>query len=286
LERLLGQHPSVLPTGELYQFFVVREGPDDRCSCGVKITDCPFWKAVYSRFFTGTSLPREALEASRRIVEAARWRRGLPLKGSRHYLDYGPMMRELMAAITAELPPAVCWIADSSKSAYQTVNRPIALRRLVDVDVRVIHLVRDVRAVMWSEGGRGSNLSLAGVLRRRRLGFVTAFAGWLWANHSAGRLAARLGADRYLRVRYEDLALHPERELPRIGAFLGLDLRAPGGDDALLHQQHHQLAGNRARFAQKLILKPDLEWEDKLPRFHRLLALALARPLLKKYGYI
>ncbi|MCA1705589.1 MAG: sulfotransferase, partial [Actinobacteria bacterium] len=274
LERLLARDPRVLPTGELYQFFTVLDGPDDRCSCGSQIADCPFWEGVYSRFRSKRVGPLDEWEPIRQVVESARWRRGRSIFGAKGgRLAYGSMMREVISAIEAQLPPGVEWITDSSKSAYETANRPTGLHRLAQVDVSVIHLIRDVRAVMWSEGGRGSNLSLAGVLRRRPLGFLTAFAGWISANRAAGRLNDRLGADRYLRVRYEDLVLHPEREMPRIGAFLGLDVSASESAEA----PHHQLAGNRARFAQQIVLEPDLEWEDRLPWFHRLLAVTVGR---------
>lgn len=37
------------------------------------------------------------------------------------------------------------------------------------------------------------------------------------------RAAERLGPDRFCTVKYEDLVEHPERELRRLGAFLGED---------------------------------------------------------------
>ena len=106
-------------------------------------------------------------------------------------------------------------------------------------DARFVHIVRDGRACVAS-------------LQRPPFSYppVRAVATWLNSMHAGRRALRRLGPDRVLELRYEDLTSEPEETLRRLCAFLGEEFA-----EAMLRpedvvatyvpagfQQHHQIA--------------------------------------------
>jgi len=89
---------------------------------------------------------------------------------------------------------------------------------------RYIHLLRDGRDVVSSFVRAGIASSLRG-----------ACDDWQGRVRAARGLGRRVGRDRYLEMRYEDLVLDPQAEILRLCSFLGLEFR-----DAML--QHERVA--------------------------------------------
>jgi hypothetical protein len=77
----------------------------------------------------------------------------------------------------------------------------------------------------------------------------------------AQRLAARLPADRFLRVRYEDLCTRTEDELARIARFAGL---APYPGPVDFRVPNHHVIGNRMRIAGSSEVVLDERWRERL----------------------
>jgi Sulfotransferase family len=126
---------------------------------------------------------------------------------------------------------------------------PIYMQRLdalerVFPDAQYVHLIRD---------GRDAGLSFLGMRRRARFNpararGIAAFASqWRLEIEGARDLGRRLGPERYLELRYEDLVAEPEEHLRRICDFLGLEFE-PGmlayheRVDATSLQDHPRLA--------------------------------------------
>jgi len=172
-------------------------------------------------------------------------------------------------------------IVDSSKTAYHAGERPSALRERAGLDVYVVHLVRDPRAVVWSVVGRGSNRSLEGAAHRPVLGWLAPIAGWIRANRIAERLQIEFGASRYLLIRYEDLVANPDAQLSLVEDFL----RLPAGR-ARTTREGHQLGGNRTRFSSTIEIRPDMEWRDRLPVLAQWLIVLVTWLPMRRYGYL
>jgi hypothetical protein len=80
-----------------------------------------------------------------------------------------------------------------------------------------VHLVRDGRGYLQSRRRRAE-------VRGKRYVAPVSTVSWLVKNLLIDVvLRRRIARDRYLTCRYEDLVADPERELARIGAFVGLD---------------------------------------------------------------
>jgi hypothetical protein len=102
-------------------------------------------------------------------------------------------------------------------------------------------------------------------------------AAWLWG-----------GSNRYLRVRYEDLAVEPRATLARVAAFAGVShLELPfTAADQVSAQAVHTVAGNADRMRSgPVTVRLDDAWRTELPTRSRRLVSALTAPLLARYGY-
>jgi hypothetical protein len=151
LDRVLGQVPGFLSVGELRHVFQEGYLENRRCGCGAHFLDCEFWRAVSERAFGPPDRGRmDEIAALKKRVD--RWwlapllGRRLGMPAARRDVDaYRDVLRRLYAAIAAESGAGV--LIDSSKD----VSHGYALRGLEDdLDLHILHLVRDPRAVAFS----------------------------------------------------------------------------------------------------------------------------------------
>jgi hypothetical protein len=84
----------------------------------------------------------------------------------------------------------------------------------------IIHVIRDGRDVAYALDAKGFIRPFPWD-RGCRL-YVSALH-WMWKAQTGRRHGFAIGAD-YMEVRFEDLVLHPEEALAKVGAFIGEDL--------------------------------------------------------------
>lgn len=288
-EQALASHPAVWGLGEL-NFFpqVVRRSDEARCSCGETLLACPRWSPVVKAYLD--RLP----EASRTRVGGRLGPESLPVPIARHmlsdrwYSDTHAHYSTLYGLLADHLPDGVRVLVESSKTAYTATSRPWFIHSLSQFNVRILHLVRDPRAVMWSLQSRGLNRRLErNEPPHRSFAAERALIGWKWANQAAESAGAKLGEGRYLRVRYEDFTTDPAATLQQVAWFLGIDSRPydvwESGTPVTVSA--HQIAGNRARSTTKVRIAPDEAWKGHLTPRVRIGCMLLARRMMRKYGY-
>ena len=290
LERALGEIPGFINVGELIDLFR-RDAPrSERCGCGRPLGDCPFWSGIGERTYDNwDSGQLAAVERLKRHV--ARQRHiprllALPLAGRGFRADvrgYGASYAALYRAI-ASAAAARC-VVDASKWPAQA----LALSR-AGLDVRVIHLIRDVRGVAYS-------LSKQGVQRPHALNDgdvmwnkkpAAAAARWA-ARQTEIELMHRLGVP-VTRVRYEDFVRRPRPTVEKALTGLGLsyDPQHLGhlGDGRVTLGASHGIAGNPSRFrAGEITLRADEEWRERMSRRNRAFVTAIGLPLMVCYGW-
>lgn len=136
------------------------------------------------------------------------------------------------------------------------------IHRIADLwpDARFVHIVRDPRDVARSCIVMGWS------------GHVwQASETWLRAEQQVGTLAARLGGEQMIRVRYEDLVIDPRRELGRIIDFL--DLRWHENifsaidrstydrpDSTLIQQWRHKLSAREVELVESRCQELMMRW--------------------------
>jgi Sulfotransferase family len=289
LDIALGIHPEIEGVGELQK--LPRSGwvrnDDRRCSCGMPIHECPFWNEVRRRWteHVGGDGVRRYIELQDRFEHSnRRWAR---LFVERHrpsprFRAYAEMTRALYRSVADSSGSTI--VLDSSKKPL----RSYALVASGALDMRVIHLVRDGRGVVWSR--------LKPLERNVEAGVPTdqpASAPWRstlhWAqvNLAGGWVTRRVGPGKGVRVTYESLVADPAGTLARIAPVVGVDLG--GCARALLRGDPiaagHRVGGSRMRMAGSVRLRPDLRWMEDLPPEHARTFWSLAGWLARRYGY-
>jgi hypothetical protein len=205
-------------------------------------------------------------------------------KTGRRLGTYLEILRSLYGAIREVSGASV--IVDSSKLP----SHALLLRTIPDIDLRLVHLVRDSRGVAfsWQKQLKSADAGDGEAKYLDRYSPVSASARYVLYNE----LTRVVGALRvpYIRVRYEDLIADPRGRLARILAHAGLDVTAADldflhGSEADLSPSH-TVDGNPMRFSVGPVrLRADDEWQTKMSEGDRRLVTALTSPLLLGYRY-
>ncbi len=287
LDTVLGNHPDAVSVGELSNLHRSGWVNNEFCACGEPADGCEFWNEVRTAWLNanrGADVEDYLAMQARfeRFRPAAMWRTEASslfrTTAARRYLAQTGSLYESIAAVSRRRV-----IVDSSK----TPLRARWLARLPGVDLRLVHLVRDSRAVAWSRKKSLARDLEGGVqhdLASRPAWYSVVY--WTVSNLFAARLRRRAG-DRGVLVRYEDFVSDPAGELIRIGDACGLDcgglVRALESGESF--SVGHTVAGNRLRMAGQVRLKPDWDWIEQLPESDRRTCWRLSGWLMKRYDY-
>jgi len=287
LDLMLGQVPGFFAAGELRQIWRKGVAENRRCGCGVAFHHCPFWTKVGHEAFGGwDSLDlEEALDLRTRLDRPA----ALPLlvrsaSGGHEVVRYVELLGRLTNAIRSVSGARV--IVDSSKTAAHA----LLLRRIPGSEVRLVHLVRDSRGVVFSwHRGHDRRVASGRTPRRGRTSVASGSGRWLFYNATTP-LLRRIGVP-YLFLRYEDLVSDPERWLTEVVAHAGgvgdrAALSFMDGHHVTLQPNHIVHGSSGLRFhSGELDLKLDEQWRRDMPGADRAMVTALTLPLLKRFGY-
>jgi len=145
-------------------------------------------------------------------------------------------------------------------------------------DSQFIHLIRD---------GRDVALSMIEALRHDRFYVDVYFAARTWKERirKAFASAGRLGQDRYLELRYEQLTAHPQAELCRMCDFLGESYHAAMAEPHLLARQLLRPAGLHAAVRQPPSTVSSGRWRREMSESDQRLFQSAAGDLLGELGY-
>lgn len=288
LDRLVGQMEGFTSAGELRHIWARGLAENQACGCGAPFHDCPFWTEVVRGAFGPLDRARiHYLMHLARGVASARTvpRLAFPVLRSPSYStrfrEFTNIVRPLYQSIQGVTGGSV--IVDSSKSP----SYGLLLSQVPGLDVHVVHLVRDSRAVAYSQQRPKLKPEIHWEERRMQVKPpIRTAVTWVLTNALLHLLERR---GRYSRVRYEDFVRDPRATLARISADAGQsrgDFPFVEGERAWLGQAH-TVSGNPIRFQQGWTrMAPDSEWEHRLGRWDRRIISAVTAPLLVKYGYL
>jgi hypothetical protein len=286
---LLGQVPGVVHVGEIARIW--QEGFLDnyRCGCGAPFAECPFWSDVLERAFGG----RDAVDPRRMIEIADRWARTRHtprLATSRGRLRMREGMAEYTDAMTAlyrgaaEVAGAHV-VLDSSKTPLLAW----VMAGADDLDLRILHVTRDPRAVVYSWQRKKFDPAKGADMHRGESPVGSSLAWLAWNGLAAALWDRPAQTSQYLHVRYEDFAEDPRAVLGRLLAWLD----EPVDPAAIVDAEHrfesapaHTIAGNPMRFQRGAVrIAPDTAWQEEASPWDNLLVSGITWPLLGKYRY-
>jgi hypothetical protein len=272
LANILGELPGFFSAGEL-RFLWDRARQGRLCGCGSPITACELWSQVLDRTAATSPGRLDEIRAWQRSVIRLHRTPGVLTSGSpRASSSLGRYLDVLGRTIGSVERSTACEVlVDSSKHPAQAA----ALLRLGNRDVSILQLVRDPRAVAYSQlrwkpnpdGVRTGGMGGASDLVRHGLG----------ARHST-------------LLRYEDLVSDPVGHVGRILDWI--DEPRPLSPTPFVEGRsialgpNHTVSGNPDRFTRgRIEVRPDDRWLHEMRDRDRRTATVLTSPLLLHYGY-
>ena len=277
LELLLAKKVSAVSVGEvknLWQRGLLR---NELCACGSPTNECPFWSEVLTTAFPN-GYNAEKIETLRRRVERHRKLLIHRLLGIRS-ADYNAARTEYVGILT-KLYLAISEVS-GGKIIIDSSKDPAHMDLLLEAfpHTRIVHLVRDSRAVAysfqtpkvrkevhWKEELMGVN------------GPLRASLDWMFINFAIEKLTRPSAY--YSRVNYETFVEASEDITSEITKSL------ENGDAYLQDTLIHSVSGNPMRFdGREIVLKRDDRWKTSLRVLDKLIVMAITTPLLLRYGY-
>ncbi|MCS5697196.1 sulfotransferase [Desulfofundulus thermocisternus] len=287
LDRILGQVNGFFSLGEIHHMWERSFIENQLCGCGKPFKECEFWQAVVKEAFGGfEQVDAQHILRLQRSVARIRHTPQLvfPRLRSKEFRsslrEYIETLECLYGAI-AKLSGCEVLI-DSSKAPPHA----FALSEMSNIDLSVIHLVRDSRAVVnsWQRKKRRPEIHWK-VEYMPRLGLLKGTQEWILSNWLNGLLRNRVGL--YKVVEYDTLAERPKTTVSKILEWLCVK---SANLDFFINENwvklgiDHTVSGNPIRFKQGVMeIRPDREWMEKMPWFKKCLVTALTYSLLRGY---
>lgn len=263
LSFLLNTHPDMCTVGETEGWSYGRDEVFP-CSCGAALSDCSFFQTIAAAFQReGLPFDPRDFGTGYRLAHGTRLNRYLtaelpriestPLEIIRNQLvaHVPPFGRRLASQDRANLVFAQTALATRQAAVFvdaqKSPHRLRHLRRIRELDIYVLHLIRDPRGVTLSN--------------MKKKGVDAALAIRLWLREQAAICRIAQEFPKRVTVYYEDLCDRMDDTLAAIHRFVGIAPRRPPAD--LKSVQHHIL-GNEMRLGAVTAIAKDLRWTRDL----------------------
>jgi len=287
LGNVLGQVDDFVSVGEIRNIWLHGLIQNKVCGCGAPFKECEMWQPVLNEAFGD----RGGVDPKKMIKLRESWSR------TKHIpLMLTPLTRRLVEQRLAEY-------LDNLERLYRAVQTTTGSRVIVDtskfpsygftlgmvpsVDLYIIHLVRDPRAVAYS--WLRKKLQPDPETPEYILQDTPARSSLRWAARNLGTEAlSRHSKERYLMLRYEDFVAEPRKTIGRVleSAREEATPLPHVADNKVELRVNHNIWGNPNRFQIGLVrLRPDDEWTHQMRTQDRTLVTSLTLPLLTRYGY-
>lgn len=288
LGNILGQVEGFETLGELRLIWDRGLVENWTCGCGSPFRDCGLWRAVLDKAFGGMDRLnagrivqlRESCTRTQHIPSMLLLGRKRLLAGS--WIEFVDHVERLYRAIYSCSGGQV--IVDTSKSPQYG----FLLGMIPGIDLYVVHLVRDSRAVAFSWRRKTARSDVESRDWLPEYGPLITSVRWVVRNLLAEILLRRKPAH-YLAMRYSGFVKSPRESVQSI-----LDLVGESGQEFSFVGEHqvnlkptHTVSGNPARMRTGLVkLQLDDEWRSKMKRTDKMIVAALTWPLLSRYRFL
>jgi hypothetical protein len=247
--------PSARPRAELQRY---------SCSCGQRLVDCSFFQEMQRRILAqGSTFDllnwRTDFKISRRrLIDIPLVR---PLR--RTWLEklrdgvvplvpgYRPVIREIAMR---NLHFARAALSITGKKVFVDAQKdPIRIKFLSEIDeldLRVVHLVRDLR------GGASSFIK-----HNPKNNPARAAYRWSLSNMTADQARRYVGGRPWMLLRYDEICEDYQAVVDRIAKFAGVSSAVV---PETFYQTHHHIIGNTMRLRPDSTIRLDESWKSRL----------------------
>ncbi len=289
LERALGQLPGACGAGELVFLWDRGVRNNNRCGCGAPFLDCTFWHQVGQAGFGGwDNVDLARVRHLARVVDDVKHIPRMLLPGRQRRFDalvdeYASYYRRLYAAVSAVSGAPV--VVDSSK----ITSLAYLLHRSGSFDIRMVHMLRDPRAVAYSWTKQVQRPEITGRVEYMPM-YSPAYMAALYDGHNALLELLRMRGVPTMQVRYEDFAEAPLPTIEKVAGFAGVPFSEEAlrgdGPDSLSLEPVHSVSGNPSRFQTGTVaVRRDEKWRALMPRHQARTVSAITLPARAAYGY-
>ncbi|MEJ2647660.1 MAG: sulfotransferase [Sedimentisphaerales bacterium] len=288
LSMLLNSHPQIITSGELkLSSRAIGDTSRYRCSCGEFINQCVFWQKIKEGMrsrglefdIADAHMDYSAMDSKfvRRLLKPLH--RGFVLENLRDSaLKLSSVWRKQLPEIQKRITAFISTILETSGAevvvdSSKTDLRLKYLMRNPELDIKVIHLIRDGRGVALTymnpaefadagnqelrAGGAGGNRD------NERLIMSQAAREWKRSNEAAQNVLRRFDDSRRIEIRYEQLCRDTDSTLKQLFEFIGLnnDLRNKN-----FRSVEHHIVGNGMRLDTTSDISVDERWKSELTK--------------------
>lgn len=296
LDYLLSNNNQMISVGELVHLndYLNRRGVgyslDWCCSCGKQFKACPFWSKVVAQYEKNEGQKLVDIETRYSIYRRA-WKEFL-ISFSIFLIPFKILKKKLLKhfyckdeSVTiinncCKVLDYVCSVSDRNIviDSSKMPDRVLALLSTgqTDYTVKVIHLVRDARAVSFSKLKRGQQLNM-------KINFLSAIVGWVIVNLKLLNIKLFFEEADFVRIKYEDLCENPTNTIYKICGQL--DLPYESEMTVLKKMDKHNVGGSQHRFENTNEIKLDQRWKSNMDLSKQLAYFSTAFLLNKFFGY-
>lgn len=286
LGSVLGSCKDFFFGGELRNIWKLSLLDNRLCGCGVLVKECSFWKGVFDNGFGGVDNV-DAKEILKKLKVSYYSRlapiNSLPL-GEKYFKFHALSLTEVEKLFLSIQEITDCRvIVDTTKSPLWGY----LLSLMDNLDVYSVHLIRDPRGIAYSRKKKMIQPDKEKTIYIERFNSFNSSLKWNMRNLLSEYLWKK-NKDKYLMIKYEDFAKKPKIVISTILDFISeSDVSTPFvSDNEVELSINHSVWGNPSRFkTDKIELKADDEWKNKLNIFDKLVSTVCTFPLLLKYGY-
>ncbi len=290
LGMALGELSFAANLGEIRRIFCPEDLGKALSGSGLPYAECPFWGPVLAELNIDPASPPKCFHQIWKydhFVTKTMERKDLKLADLEQLIEENPLLNEQLdwisrIFITLANHSDKEYIIDSSIVPFW----PIFLKRADIKDIRIIHIIRDVRGVCFSR--------MKQVNRPDKKGYEMeilppSISVQRWKRHNNCTLYLKKLFHHYHFLRYEDLVNNPSRTLLNIMQNLELPREETSRfiDNRKIHfQPNVTFFGNPSRMRTGAIeLKPDEKWKSELPLNDRMKISLKCLADFRKYGY-
>lgn len=273
--NILNEVEGFFNAGELIEYW--NRGLKWPCSCGTDTRNCVIWQNVIRKVkFSDADYARigqtiEAAGHSLRVPKYMLSKRRQP----REEENWPEMLSALESLYKAVQSVTDCEVLiDASKNP----GYAFLLSLVPGIDLYLVHLIRDPRAVAYSWLQKKQNLWTTNVLQTSLV--------WLLRNQIA-EMMGRQNGSKYIKLNYEYFVSKPRQAIDNVFAFLSVEgKKSPVGRDGYARiGGNHGLCGNPVRFdSGPTRLLADRRYLQ-MKTIDKILVTMLTMPGLLKYGY-
>ena len=258
LDMLLGAQQECFSMGELQILPLEIKYEMQKCSCGQKVPQCPFWSRIiaeHKKEIDGIDYFRKG--GSGKVLRGKELKEIIfdhfSSKRLKRIEEYGRCNRDLMKAVLKNIDKEhekVSYLVDASKDPY----RLYWLQKSGYFNISVIHIIKHPQGFVYS-----MTRPYRGLDRFQRS--IRMSLRWIIENSLIEYISKKIfDKEHYHKISYEVLAASPDKTLQ---ALLN-DLHCTSNTRAKIMETGHAISGNAMRFGSKKITL-DQQWKHKQP---------------------